>query len=84
MMLFAPSPRVVIKFPRPDTSEHVYKASDGSCFRIKSRKVTCDQDAGVTVLPQPVHELRDAMPHDKDSHGESAISRLLSSVTPTR
>ena len=84
MMLFAPKPRVVIKFPRPDTSEHIYKAADGSCFRVKSRKVTCEQEAGVTVLPQPVHELRDAVPHDEDSHHEGAISKFLSSVFSKR
>lgn len=54
MMLFAPKPRVVIKFPRPDTQEHVYKGEDGGCFRIKARKVSCSPKEGVNLQAQPI------------------------------
>ena len=84
MMLFAPKPRVVVKFPRPDTSEHVYKAPDGSCFRIKSRKVNCEASDGVTVLPQPVHEMRDAVSKDDGDRDDGVMSRFVQSVFSKR
>ena len=54
MMLFAPKPRVVVKFPRPDTTDRVYRGADGGCFRIEAEEVSCD--SGAKVVPQPVHE----------------------------
>ena len=52
MLCLVPKPTVVIKFPRPDTSDDEYRAPDGSCFKVTPRRVGCDKSAN--VLPQPV------------------------------
>ena len=53
MLCLVPKPTVVIKFPRPDTADDEYRAPDGSCFKVKPRRVECGE-GGATVLPQPV------------------------------
>lgn len=53
MLVIVPKPSVVIKFPRPDTDDREYRSEDGTCFKVKSRKVQCSSGA---VLPQPVYD----------------------------
>ena len=52
-MCLVPKPQVIVKFPRPDTGDQIYKAHDGSCFKAVPRKVDC-KDAKLPVVPQPV------------------------------
>jgi hypothetical protein len=60
MLCIVPEPTVVIKFPTPQSEDYVYRAEDGTCFRIKARNVDCNrggEDGGaVRVLPQPIHD----------------------------
>ena len=81
MMLFAPKPRVIVKFPRPDTDEHVYKAADGSCFRIKARKVPCKASKGTNILPQPVHEEREDVSNANAGHSDNSNPGIVSQIT---
>jgi hypothetical protein len=81
MMLFAPKPRMVVKFPRPDTSEFVYRGSDNECFKIKSRQVSCEPGDGSKTVPQPVHETRYATP--RDASPVDPITGFVRSMMPT-
>ena len=59
MLCLVPKPAVVFKFPRPGADEnHVYRGADGSCFKVRSRRVACD--AGGEVRPQPIVETQTA------------------------
>lgn len=53
MLCLVPKPSIVTKFPRPETSDDLYKAPDGSCFKVAARRVECGK-GNAPVLPQPI------------------------------
>jgi hypothetical protein len=59
MMITVPRPRVVIKFPTPETAdEHVYHGSSRSCYKIAADEEDCPVD-GKHVRSQPVSDIVD-------------------------
>ena len=54
MMLTVPKPKLVVKFPSPDTADtHVYKGAGGTCFKIAADEEECPA-SGKHVRSQPV------------------------------
>lgn len=74
MLCLAPAPAIVVKFPRPDTDDREYRSRDGSCFKVRARKVSCATSA--PVVPQPLED------PDPDA-GEGAVVRRAGVVFKT-
>lgn len=55
MLCIVPRPSIVVKFPRPGSDDDEYRAPDGSCFKVSSRRVDCDKSG--PVVPQPIAEV---------------------------
>jgi hypothetical protein len=54
MMLTVPKPRLIIKFPSPETADtHVYRDGANTCFKIAAEPEECPKD-GKGVLSQPL------------------------------
>jgi hypothetical protein len=54
MMLTIPKPKVVVKFPSPETAdEYTYRGAGGTCFKIAAENEECPAD-GKNVRSQPV------------------------------
>ena len=54
MMLTIPKPKVVVKFPSPETADsHVYKGGDNTCYKIAAEQEECPID-GKLVRSQPL------------------------------
>lgn len=54
MMLTVPKPRLIIKFPSPETADtHVYRDGANTCFKIAAEPEDCPAD-GKGVKSQPL------------------------------
>jgi hypothetical protein len=58
MMAMVPKPKVVVRFPTPESEAYVYHGASGDCFRINAEEEDCPADRK-NVRSQPVGDESD-------------------------
>ena len=56
--IFTPAPKVIFKFPTPDTVDDLtYKDQSNNCFKLKADEITCPANKDLIYSIPPQHNI---------------------------